>query len=95
MTSPFLIHEAKRLRIAARLPSPPVSRPPKLIVSAHAEYRASDYRFARRQSDPAPLEKSRPITSTATRLARALVIAFIFASLWAATSGLAWLLTSD
>jgi len=94
MTSPYLTQEAARLKIVARHPAPPAPKP-KPIISSKAEYRTSDYRFSRRQTDPARLEKSRPIESPAARLARALTIALIFAALWAATSGIAWLLTHD
>ena len=92
MISPYLAEESRRL--AARNPAAPALKPAKLVVSSKAEYRASDYRFARHQNDPAPLQKSRPMESTATRLKRFVTIAIIFASLWAATSALAWLLTS-
>ena len=94
MTSPYLAQEAARLKIVARHPLSPAPTA-KPIVSAKAEYRASDYRFARRQTDPARLEKSRPLESIAARLTRYAMIAFIFAALWAATSGIAWLLTQD
>jgi hypothetical protein len=95
MISPYLAQEATRLRVATRPPAPAQPPVPKLIVSAKAEYRASDYRFARHQTDPAPLQKSRPIESHGAKLLRFAMIAFIFASLWAATSGVVWLLTSN
>ena len=93
MPSPYVAQEAARLKIMARNLPPPARPIPKLIVSAKAEYRTGDYRFARCQTDPAPLEKSRPLESGAARLLRMFTIAFIFASAWATTAGLAWLLT--
>ena len=89
MTSPYVAREARRLHIVARNPS----ARPKVMVSAHADYRPSDYRFARQQTDLTPLEKSPPIESDGARLLRGAVIALIFAAMWAACSGAVWLMT--
>jgi hypothetical protein len=89
MTSPYIAREAKRLHIVARNPT----ARPKTIISSHADYRPSDYRFARTQTDPTPLEKSPPIASDGARLLRGFTIALIFAAMWAACSGAVWFLT--
>ena len=45
------------------------------IVSSKAEYRATDYRFARARSDRLPLEKSPPLQSDGERLLRGIFCA--------------------
>lgn len=94
MTSPYIAHEARRLHIVARNPVPASPPRPKLLVSAHADHRPSDYRFARQQSDPTPLEKSPPLQSRGAAILRGLFIALVFDAMWTACSGAAWWLTS-
>ena len=91
MTSPYIADEAKRLHIVAPNPAPVR---PKVMVSAHADYRPGDYRFTRTQTDPAPLEKSPPLQSRGAAILRAVFIALVFGAMWAATSGAAWWLTA-
>jgi hypothetical protein len=67
---------------------------PKTIISSHADHRPQDYRFARQQTDRAPLEKSPPLQSPGAKLMRGILIALIFTAMWAACSGIAWWLTS-
>jgi hypothetical protein len=82
MTSPYLIRETERLN----------HRPPR--ISSLAEYRPSDYRFARRQSG-GQLEKTAPPfpTPVRRRLGWALSFAFLLSLALAILSVLGeWLL---
>ena len=81
MTSPYLIRETQRLKH------------PRL--SSLAEYRPSDYRFARQQSAGAKLEKTAPPfpTPVRRRLGWALSFAFLLSLTLALLSALGeWLL---
>jgi len=83
MTSPYLIREAERLK----------RQPP--LLSSLAEYRPSDYRFARRRSGNLPLEKTAPPfpTPVRRRLGWALSFAFLLSLAFALLSALGdWLL---
>jgi hypothetical protein len=73
--NPYISHESRRLRLVQGDVRTQIVTKPKLAIASLAEYRASDYRFARTRGDRLPLEKSPPLQSDGERLLRGLLCA--------------------